>query len=78
MVRAGVSIDGRTDLYVLDRGTMTAQRYRDKVLDPIVRPYAGAVSEAFIVMHDNAPSTHCSDNYVSMWISKILRLWIGH
>ncbi len=33
---------------------MTAQMYRDEVLDSIVRPYAGAVGEGFIVMQDNA------------------------
>ncbi len=47
MVWKGVSINGRTDIHVLDRGTMTAQ-YREEVLGPIVRPYAGAVCEAFI------------------------------
>ncbi len=50
----GVSIDGRTDLHVLDRATMTAQRYRDEVLDPIVSPYAGAVVKEFPFMYDNA------------------------
>ncbi len=54
MVWGGVSVDGHTDLRVLDRGTMTAERYRDEVLDPIVRPYAGAVGEGFILVHDNA------------------------
>ena len=49
-----MTIDGRTDLQVLDRGAMTAQRYRDEVLEPIVRQYAGAVGEGFILMHDNA------------------------
>ncbi len=54
-VLGGVSIDGRTDLHILDRGTVTAQRYRDEVLDPIVKPYAGAVGEGFFsLMHDNA------------------------
>ncbi len=57
MVWGGVPIDGRTDLHVLDRGTMTAQRYRDEFLpflDPIMRPFAGTVGEGFIVMHDDA------------------------
>ncbi len=38
VVWLGVSIDDRSDLHVIDRGTMTTQRYPDKVLDPIVRP----------------------------------------
>ena len=32
----------------------TAIRYRDEILDPIVRPYAGAVGPTFILMDDNA------------------------
>ena len=55
MVWAGISMDGKTDLYVLPQGTMTAVRYRDEVLDVFVRPYAGAVGENFILMDDNAP-----------------------
>ena len=54
MVYGGVSIDGRNDLHVLDRGTMTAQRYRDEVLDPIALLYASAVGEGFILMYHNA------------------------
>ena len=56
MVWAGVSLDGRTDLYVFARGGITAARYRDEILEPIVRPYAGAIGEAFILMQDNARS----------------------
>ena len=54
MVWGGISLEGRTDLYVLGRGTMTAIRYRDEILRPIVRPYAGAVGPGFLLMHDNA------------------------
>ncbi len=41
MVWGGVSIDGRTDLHVIDMGTMTAQGHHDE-------------DEGFILMHDNA------------------------
>jgi transposase len=54
MVWGGVCMDGRTDLYVLPGGTLTAQRYRDEILEPIVRPFAGAIGEGFILMQDNA------------------------
>ena len=53
MVWAGISLDGRTDLYVFPRGGITAVRYRDEVLEPIVRPYAGAIGDTFILMQDN-------------------------
>ena len=36
------------------RGGITAVRYRDEVLEPIVRPYAVALGGTFIVMQDNA------------------------
>ncbi len=43
MVWGGISMEGHTDLYRLDNGILTAIRYRDEILGPVVRPYAGAV-----------------------------------
>ena len=54
MVWGGICATGRTDLYVIARGTLTAARYRDDILDPIVRPFAGAVGSGFILVQDNA------------------------
>ena len=53
MVWGGISITGKTDLHVI-AGNLTDIRYRDEVLDPIIRPYAGAISDDFILMDDNA------------------------
>ena len=41
-------------LDVLARGSLTAIRYRDEILRPLVRPYAGAVGPGFLLMQDNA------------------------
>ncbi|KAI3360395.1 hypothetical protein L3Q82_002305 [Scortum barcoo] len=38
----------------LARGSLTAIRYRDEILRPLVRPYAGAVGPGFLLMQDNA------------------------
>nr|XP_033491379.1 tripartite motif-containing protein 16-like protein [Epinephelus lanceolatus] len=54
MVWGGISLGGRTALHVLARGSLTAIRYRDEILRPIVRPYAGAVGPGFLLMQDNA------------------------
>ena len=54
MVWAGISAQGKTDLNVIDNGTLTALRYVNEILDVYVRPYAGAVGENFILMDDNA------------------------
>ncbi|KAI4882748.1 hypothetical protein NFI96_008749 [Prochilodus magdalenae] len=35
-------------------GSLTAIRYRDEILRPLVRPYAGAVGPGFLLMQDNA------------------------
>ncbi|KAI4887416.1 hypothetical protein NFI96_018878, partial [Prochilodus magdalenae] len=40
---------GRTDLYRLDNGTLTAIRYQDEILEP-----AGAVGPGFLLVHNNA------------------------
>ena len=54
IVWAGISAQGKTDLHVIDNGTLTALRYVNEILDVYVRPYAGAVGENFILMDDNA------------------------
>ena len=53
MVWGGISIIVKTDLHVI-AGNLTGIQYRDEVLDPIVRPYAGAIGDDFILMDDNA------------------------
>ncbi|KAK7891274.1 hypothetical protein WMY93_023237 [Mugilogobius chulae] len=40
MVRDGISLEEHTALHVLPRGSLTAKRYRDEILRPLVRPYA--------------------------------------
>uniref|UniRef100_A0AAZ3REL8 Tc1-like transposase DDE domain-containing protein n=1 Tax=Oncorhynchus tshawytscha TaxID=74940 RepID=A0AAZ3REL8_ONCTS len=45
---------GRTALHVLARSSLTAIRYRDEILRPLVRPYAGADGPGFLLMQDNA------------------------
>ena len=54
MVWAGVSIGGRTDLYIIQGGTLTTVRYREEILRPFVVPYAGAMGDSFLFMDDNA------------------------
>ena len=54
MVWAGISVQGKRDLHVIDNGTLTSLRYVNEILDVCVRPYAGAVCENFILMDDNA------------------------
>ena len=54
MVWTGISAQGKTNLHVIDNGTLTALRYVNEILDVYVRPYAGAVGENFILRDDNA------------------------
>ncbi|GFV52929.1 transposable element Tcb2 transposase [Trichonephila clavipes] len=53
LVYGGISIDGRTDLYIIRDGPLTARRHRDEILRPIVVPYAAAIGDDFILMDDN-------------------------
>ncbi|GFV64276.1 transposable element Tcb1 transposase [Trichonephila clavipes] len=50
MVWAGISLGYRTNQHNFKR----AVRYRDEVLEPIVRLYAAAVGSTFVLMDDNA------------------------
>ncbi|GFU47890.1 transposable element Tcb2 transposase [Trichonephila clavipes] len=52
-VYGGISIDGRTDLYIIRDGPLTARQYRDEILRPIVVPYAAAIGDDFILMDEN-------------------------
>ncbi|KAI4901491.1 hypothetical protein NFI96_012289 [Prochilodus magdalenae] len=54
MVWGGISLEGRTALHVFARGSLTAIRYRDEILRPLVRPCAGVVGPGFLLMQDNA------------------------
>ncbi|KAI4896476.1 hypothetical protein NFI96_032684, partial [Prochilodus magdalenae] len=54
MVWGGISLEGRRALHVLARGSLTAIRYRDEFLRPLVRPYAGVVGPGFLLMQDSA------------------------
>ncbi|GFV48281.1 transposable element Tcb2 transposase [Trichonephila clavipes] len=56
LVYGGISIDERTDLYIIQDGPLTARRYRVETLRPIVVPYAAAIRDDFILMDDNCRS----------------------
>ncbi|GFT24915.1 transposable element Tcb1 transposase [Trichonephila clavipes] len=53
LVYGGIFIEGRTDLYIIRDGSLTARRCRDKILRPTVVPYAAAIGDDFILMDDN-------------------------
>ena len=54
MVWVRISMQGKTDLHIIENDTLTAVRYVNKILDVYVRPYAGAIGADFILMDDNA------------------------
>ncbi|GFS53491.1 transposable element Tcb2 transposase [Trichonephila clavipes] len=53
LVYGGISIDGRTYLYIIRDGSLTVRRYRDEILRPIVVPYAAAIGDDLILMNKN-------------------------
>ena len=54
IVWAGISMQGKTVLHIIENGTLTAVRYMNEILDVYGRPYAGAISADFILMDNNA------------------------
>ncbi|GFV95167.1 transposable element Tcb1 transposase [Trichonephila clavipes] len=54
MVWAEISLGDRTDLHIFKRGSVTAIRYRDEVLESTVRLCAAAVGPTFVLMDNNA------------------------
>ncbi|GFS48491.1 transposable element Tcb2 transposase [Trichonephila clavipes] len=61
LIFGGISIDRRTDFYIIRDGPLTARRYRDEILRPIVVPYIAAIGDDFILMDNNRrpPPTSC-------------------
>ncbi|GFV05913.1 transposable element Tcb2 transposase [Trichonephila clavipes] len=53
LVYGGISTDGRTNLYIIRDGPLTARRYRDEILRPNLVPYAAEIGDDFILMDDN-------------------------
>ncbi|GBM82421.1 hypothetical protein AVEN_125857-1 [Araneus ventricosus] len=51
---AGTATNGRTDLFVFAGGCVTAVRYRNEILHPLVRPFIAAMGTDAIFMDDNA------------------------
>ena len=45
MFWCGICYDGRTEMYRVNGGSITALRYIDKILDPIIRPFLGAMGD---------------------------------
>ncbi|GFY26781.1 transposable element Tcb1 transposase [Trichonephila clavipes] len=54
MVWAGILLGYRTDLHLFKQGSATVVRYRDGVLESILRLYNAAVGPIFVLMDDNA------------------------
>ena len=55
-VLAGISLGYHSDLHIFKRYSVTALRYRDEVLELIVRLLAAEIGPAFVLMDDNARS----------------------
>ncbi|GFU65791.1 transposable element Tcb2 transposase [Trichonephila clavipes] len=54
LVYGGISIDGRTNLYIIRDGPLTARWTDwDEILRPILVSYAAAIGDNFILMDDN-------------------------
>nr|CAH7769360.1 unnamed protein product [Callosobruchus chinensis] len=54
MMWAGISLEARTELYIIPRQALTAVRYIDEILIDFVVPYVDFIGNNFILMHDNA------------------------
>ncbi|GFT78055.1 transposable element Tcb2 transposase [Trichonephila clavipes] len=54
LVWGGIMLNGRTELHIFHRGSVTGDRYYEEVLLPHVRLFRGAIGPDFIFMDDNA------------------------
>ncbi|GBM14126.1 hypothetical protein AVEN_60959-1 [Araneus ventricosus] len=68
LVWGGMATNGRSDLYVFAGCSVTAVRYRDEILHPLVRPFIPAMGTDSIFMDDN-------DWYVVIWRVESFHRW---
>ncbi|GFX16603.1 transposable element Tcb1 transposase [Trichonephila clavipes] len=54
LVWRGIILNGRTELHIFDRGSVTGDRYSEEVLLPHVNLFRGAIDPDFIFMDDSA------------------------
>lgn len=54
MVWGGISLHGKTELVILDEGTVTAASYVERIIRPHVIPFSHRIGEDFVLMQDNA------------------------
>lgn len=54
MVWGGISLTARTELHIIARGTLTAARYVEDILEQYVVPFAPFIGEEFLLLQDNA------------------------
>ncbi|GFX35878.1 transposable element Tcb2 transposase [Trichonephila clavipes] len=58
LVWGSIMLNGRTELRIFYRGSVTGDRYCEEVLLPHVRLFRGAICPDFIFMDDNARPHH--------------------
>jgi hypothetical protein len=66
IVWARIISQGKTDLHIIENGTLTTERDVNEILDVHVRTYDGAVRPDFIFMDDNARvhGAHITNRYI--------------
>ncbi|GFX69373.1 transposable element Tcb1 transposase [Trichonephila clavipes] len=55
LVWVGIMLGSRTDLHIIDAGSVNGTRYCNEILLPYVRLFRGAMGLQFLLMDDNAP-----------------------
>ena len=56
MIWCGISIGRRIDLHIFQNDILMVQRYADEILSSHVIPYAAAIGDSFVFLHDIARS----------------------
>lgn len=54
MVSNGISVGGRKDIHIIQKGTLKALKYADETLRPCILPNAVAIVNSLLFLQDNA------------------------
>ena len=69
-------VNAKTDLYVIENGTLTAMMYCNEILDQLVRLYADAIGPEFIRMYNYA-FPHRAHAITTIWNTSQSSVWTG-
>ena len=75
MIWGGIFLTARTELFIVDGGRLTSQRYIADILETFVVPFPPYIGNGFLLMQDNTRphATYINTEYLNKVNIQVLR-----